>query len=180
MESSSSTYTLNFTPLVKANITFKGDFRADIGYNKTIKIDHQGDAELDYENTSIVRNYQDNMTLNVSYNYNKGISIPVPFLKKVKVLNMKNEISFSLQGKYGLNKKIVKNKGDLEFGSPKDHRINWEVEPRVKYRFSKNIDGSLFFKYGQRIDMNQQNMDGENKFDDYKDFGITVTIRISG
>jgi hypothetical protein len=180
MESSSSTYTLNFTPLVKANITFKGDFRADIGYNKTIKIDHQGDAELDYENTSIVRNYQDNMTLNVSYNYNKGISIPVPFLKKIKVLNMKNEISFSLQGKYGLNKKIVKNKGDLEFGAPKDHRINWEVEPRVKYRFSKNIDGSLFFKYGQRIDMNQQNMDGENKFDDYKDFGITVTIRISG
>ena len=180
MESTASTYTLNFTPLIKASFTFEGDLRADVGYNKTIKIDHQGDATLDYLNTSIIQNYQDNMTLNISYEYNKGLSIPVPFLKKIKVINMDNEMTFSLQGKYGLNKKIVKNKGDLEFGVPKDFRINWEIEPQISYRFSKNIDGRLFFKYGQRIDMTQQDMEGENKFDDYKDFGITVTIRIRG
>ncbi|MEA2076821.1 MAG: cell surface protein SprA [Candidatus Marinimicrobia bacterium] len=180
MKSTSSTYTLNFTPLIKASFVFKGNLRADVGYNKTIKIDHQGDAKIDYLNTSIIKNYQDNMTLNVSYEYNKGISIPVPFLKKIQVINMENEITFSLQGKYGLNKKVVKNKNDIDFGAPKDFRINWELEPQVSYRFSKNIDGRLFFKYGQRIDMNQQDMEGENKFDDYKDFGITVTIRISG
>jgi cell surface protein SprA len=180
MEASSSTYTLNFTPLIKAGFVFKGNLRADIGYNKTIKIDHQGDVDLDYVNTSIVRNNQDNLTLNVSFEYNKGLSIPVPFLKKVKVINLDNEMTFSLQGKYGLNKQVVKKIGEEEFGTPKDFRINWEVEPQVSYRFSKNIDGRLFFKYGQRVDMTQQGLEGENKFDDYIDFGVTVTIRISG
>ena len=117
----------------------------------------------------------------MTYNYNKGLSIPVPFLKKVQVINMKNEISFSLQGKYGMNKKIVKSIGNMEFSEPQSHRLNWEIEPQVTYRFSKNIDGRLFFKYGQRWDMkNTENIDGEKRFDDYKDFGITVTIRISG
>ena len=181
MKSSSSTYTLNFTPLIRADFTFKGNLKANVGYNKTIKIDHQGDTEIDYLNTSIVRSYQDNITLSMTYNYNKGISIPVPFLKKVQVINMKNEISFSLQGKYGMNKKIVKSKGSMEFAEPQSHRMNWEIEPQITYRFSKNIDGRLFFKYGQRWDMNnQETLDGDKRFDDYKDFGITVTIRISG
>ena len=174
-----STYSLNFTPLIKAGFTFEGNLRLDIGYNKTIKIDNQGDVDLDYLNTSITKTFQDNMTLNVSYEYNKGLSIPVPFLKKVQVINMKNEITFSLQGKYGLDKKIVKLKSNEEFGDPENFRINWEIEPQVTYRFSKNIDGRFFFKYGQRIDKTQV-LDGVNKMDDYKDFGVTVTIRISG
>ena len=118
MESSSSTYTLNFSPLIRADFTFAGNLKANIGFNKTIKIDHQGDTEIDYLNTNIIKNFQDNITLSVQYNYNKGISIPVPFLKKIKVINMKNEISFSLQGKYGMNKKIVKSKGDMNFADP--------------------------------------------------------------
>ncbi|MCF7832821.1 MAG: cell surface protein SprA [Candidatus Marinimicrobia bacterium] len=174
-----STYTLNFTPLIKASFTFAGNLRADIGYNKTIKIDNQGDVDRDYLNTSVSKTYQDNMTFNLSYEYNKGITIPVPFLKKIKVINMKNEITFSLQGKYGMDKTVVKLKGNQEFGDPKNFRINWEVEPQISYRFSKNIDGRFFFKYGQRIDKTQE-LDGENKSDDYKDFGVTVTIRISG
>ena len=113
----------------------------------------RGDTEIDYLNTNIIKNFQDNITLSVQYNYNKGISIPVPFLKKIKVINMKNEISFSLQGKYGMNKKIVKSKGDMNFADPQEYRINWELEPQVTYRFSKNIDGRLFFKYGQRHDL---------------------------
>lgn len=117
----------------------------------------------------------------MTYNYNKGLTIPVPFLKKVKVINMKNEISFSLQGKYGMNKKVVKAVGSMEFGDPKEHRINWELEPQITYRFSKNIDGRLFFKYGERHNLRDlYNLDGSRKFDDYKDFGLTVTIRISG
>jgi len=174
-----STYTLNFTPLIKAGFTFNGNLRINVGYNKMIKIDNQGDVEIDYLNTSVTKTFQDNMTLNLSYEYNKGLSIPVPFLKKIQVINMKNEITFSLQGKYGLDKKVVKLKGSQNFGDPQNFRINWEVEPKVQYRFSKNIDGTFFFKYGQRIDKTQE-LDGENKTDDYKDFGVTVTIRISG
>jgi cell surface protein SprA len=181
MESTSSTYNLNFTPLIKAGFIFTGNLRADFAYNKTIKIDHSGDVELDYFNTGIVRTYQDNITFNMSYEYNKGLSIPVPFLKNVQVLNLNNEITFSLQGKYGLNKVIVKQKASEVFDSPRDYMITWEVEPQVSYRFSKNIDGRFFFKYGQRIDMKQSGaIEGENKYDDYKDFGVTVTIRISG
>ncbi|RKY54518.1 MAG: cell surface protein SprA, partial [Candidatus Neomarinimicrobiota bacterium] len=64
-----STYTLNFTPLIKAGFTFDSNFRIDVGYNKTMKIDNQGDVELDYLNTSVTKTFQDNMTLNVSYEY---------------------------------------------------------------------------------------------------------------
>ncbi|MBN2780779.1 MAG: hypothetical protein JXR21_02310, partial [Candidatus Marinimicrobia bacterium] len=175
----SSTYSLNFSPLIKAGFSFAGNLRTDIGYNKTIKIDNQGDVTRDYQNASVTTTYQDNMTFNLSYSYNKGLSIPVPFLKKIDVINMKNEITFSLQGKYGLDKKVVKSSGSMSFGDPKSFRVNWEIEPQVTYRFSKNIDGRFFFKYGQRIDRTQE-LDGENKSDDYKDFGVTVTIRISG
>jgi len=174
-----STYTLNFTPLIKADFAFNGNLRIGVGYNKTIKIDNQGDVEVDYLNTSVTRTHKDNMTFNLSYEYNKGLSIPVPFLKKIQVINMKNEITFSLQGKYGLDKKVVKLKGNQNFGDPENFRINWEVEPQVSYRFSKNIDGRFFFKYGQRIDKTKS-LDSENNTDDYKDFGVTVTIRISG
>jgi hypothetical protein len=179
MREETSTYTLSFNPLIKASFRFEGNLSIDIGYNKMIKTDNRGDVTLDFLNSSITRTYQDNMNFNLSYSYNKGLSIPVPFIKKIGVINMKNEISFSLQGKYGMDKKIVKNNGDLYFGDPNNYRVNWEIEPQLSYRFSKNIDGRLFFKYGQRIDLTQE-LDGENKKDDYKDFGVTVTILISG
>lgn len=175
----SSTYTLSFSPLIRAGFVFAGNMRMDFGYNKTIKTDNRGDVVQDYQNASITRTFQDNMTFNLSYSYNKGLTIPVPFIKKIGVIDMKNEITFSLQGKYGLDKKIVKTSGDMSFGDPKNFRVNWEVEPQLSYRFSRNIDGRLFFKYGQRIDMTQE-LDGANKTDDYIDFGVTVTIRISG
>ncbi|MCK4813227.1 MAG: hypothetical protein KAT14_04740, partial [Candidatus Marinimicrobia bacterium] len=146
---------------------------------RSIKIDNRGDVTFDYQNASVTKTYKENMTFNLSYSYNKGISIPVPFLKKIKVINMKNEITFSLQGKYGSDKKVVKSSGNPDFGDPKNFRINWEIEPQISYRFSKNIDGRFFFKYGQRIDKTQ-GLDGENKTDNYKDFGVTVSIRISG
>ncbi|MFO7841656.1 MAG: cell surface protein SprA [Fidelibacterota bacterium] len=175
----SSTYTLSFSPLIKAGFSFSGNLRTDIGYNRTIKTDNRGDVLLNYSNASITKTFQDNMTLNLSYSYNKGITIPVPFVKNIDVINMKNEITFSLQGKYGVDKKIVKSSGAAEFGDPKNFRVNWEIEPQLSYRFSKNIDGRFFFKYGQRIDKTQI-LDGEHKKDDYKDFGVTVTIRIQG
>jgi len=179
LKEESSTYTLSFNPLIKASFAFEGNLSVDIGYNRMIKTDNQGDVTLDFVNASVTRTYQENMNFNLSYSYNKGLSIPVPFIKKIGVINMKNEITFSLHGKYGMDKKIVKHNGDLYFGDPNNYRVNWEVEPILTYRFSKNIDGRLFFKYGQRIDLTQE-LDGENKKDDYKDFGITVTIRISG
>ncbi len=175
----SSTYSLNFSPLLKAGFVFAGNLRTDIGYNRSIKIDNRGDVILDYQNASITKTYKENMTFNLSYSYNKGISIPVPFLKKIKVINMKNEITFSLQGKYGSDKKVVKSSGNPDFGDPNNFRVNWEIEPQISYRFSKNIDGRFFFKYGQRIDKTKE-LDSENKTDDYKDFGVTVSIRISG
>ena len=175
----SSTYTLSFSPLIKAGFSFAGNLRTDIGYNKTLKIDNQGDVNLNYNNASVTKTYQDNMTLNLSYSYNKGLTIPVPFLKKIDVINMKNEITFSLQGKYGMDRKVVKSSGNVEFGDPKNFRVNWEIEPQLSYRFSRNIDGRFFFKYGQRIDRTQV-LDGKFKKDDYKDFGVTVTIRIRG
>ncbi|MCK5816864.1 MAG: hypothetical protein KAH15_02560, partial [Candidatus Marinimicrobia bacterium] len=48
-----STYTLNFTPLIKADFSFNGNLRIGVGYNKMIKIDNQGDVEVDYLNTSV-------------------------------------------------------------------------------------------------------------------------------
>lgn len=177
---SSASYNLNFSPLIKVGMTFKNDMTANFAFNKSISYSHRGDVEQDFLNTGITKNNQDNITFGFSFNYNKGISIPVPFLKKIKVLNLDNDISFQLQGKYGFSKKMVKDISKLEYSDPIDHRINWEIEPRLKYTFSKNIDGQLFFKYGQRVNLNQQTEDGSNAKDDYKDFGLTVTIRIRG
>jgi hypothetical protein len=78
-----------------------------------------------------------------------------------------------------MDRKVVKSSGNTEFGDPKNFRVNWEIEPQLSYRFSRNIDGRFFFKYGQRIDRTQV-LDGKFKKDDYKDFGVTVTIRIRG
>ncbi len=180
MEVASASYTLNFSPLIKVGFTFKNKMTANFSFNKSIKYDHRGDSELDYLNTSITKNNQDNITFNMSYSYNKGISIPTPFLKNMEVLNLDNDMTFTLQGKYGFSKKVIKEFNSMEFSSPKDHRINWEIEPKLRYSFSKNIDGTLFFKYGQRINLNQQTEDGDTALDDYKDFGLTVTIKIRG
>jgi cell surface protein SprA len=175
----SSTYTISFNPLIRAGFVFTGNLRMDIGFNKTMRTENRGDVEYDFINSSITRTFQDNMTLSVSYSYNKGLNIPVPFLKNIETLQLQNELTFSLQGRYGLDKRIVKPSGHMTFGEPTNFRVNWEIEPQVSYRFSRNIDGRLFFKYGQRIDRTQE-VDGKNKMDDYKDFGVTVTIRISG
>lgn len=177
---SSASYNLNFSPLIKVGMTFKNNMTANFAFNKSITYSHRGDVEQDFSNTGITKNNQDNITFNLSFNYNKGISIPVPFLKNVDVLNLDNDISFQLQGKYGFSKKMVKEISKLEYSDPIDHRINWEIEPILKYTFSNNITGQLFFKYGQRINLNQQTEEGDNAKDDYKDFGLTVTIRIRG
>jgi hypothetical protein len=180
MEVSSASYTLNFSPLIKVGMTFKNNMTANFAFNKTISYSHQGDVDQDYLNSSVTKNNQDNITFGLSYSYNKGITIPVPFLKKVEVLNLENDISFQLQGKYGFSKKMVKEISKLEYSDPIDHRINWEIEPKLKYSFSKNIDAQLFFKYGQRVNLNQQTEEGDNATDDYKDFGLTVIIKIRG
>lgn len=180
MKVSSASYTLNFSPLIKVGMTFKNNMTANFAFNKTISYTHQGDVEQDFINTVVTKNNQDNITFGLSYSYNKGITIPVPFLKNIEVLNLDNDINFQLQGKYGFSKKMVKEISKLEYSDPIDHRINWEIEPKLKYSFSKNIDAQLFFTYGQRVNLNQQTEEGDNATDDYKDFGLTVIIKIRG
>jgi len=174
-----SNYSLNFSPLVKARIKFKGNLSTDIGYNKTIKTDNEGDVINNFTNTSVTRTFSDDITMSLSYSYNKGIIIPVPFLK-VKKLNLDNNITFSMSGKYGKSKKEVKQIGSTEFNDPRINKTNWEISPQLSYKFSKNIEGQLFFKYGQQVDKTQMGEDGKFKTSDYKDFGLTVKIRISG
>ncbi len=155
-----SKYSQNFSPLIQLNMTFKGDIRSNLGFSRNLSIDNgSGDTR---------QSISENANLSISYSYSGGMNIPIPFMKD---LNVTNNITFTVNGSYG---KSYQNKY-TEVGNDENFnkRNNWKLKTDLNYQFTKNINGSAFFTYGEsKLDTGPDRIS--------RDYGLKVNIRISG
>lgn len=155
-----SQYSQNFSPLIQLNMSFIGDIRSNIGISRSLSINNgSGDTR---------QSISENANLSISYSYSGGMNIPIPFMKD---LNVTNNITFTVNGSYG---KSYQNKytaagNDENFNK----RNNWKIKTDLNYQFTKNINGSAFFTYGEsKLDIGPDRIS--------RDYGLKVNIRISG
>ncbi len=156
----SSSYSQNFSPLIQLNMSFVGNIKSNIGYSKNLSIDNKsGDTR---------HNISENANLSISYSYSGGMNIPLPFMDN---LNVKNNITFTVNGSYGnsYQNKYTSLGNDEGFNKSK----NWKVKSDLNYQFTQNVNGSAFFIYGEsKLDKGSDRIS--------RDFGLKVNIKISG
>jgi hypothetical protein len=81
-------------------------------------------------------------------------------------------MNFSLSENETMQSKAVANSEKIEYTTT-SKTSNWNLTPRINYSVSKNVTGSLFFKYS----VSSSKQRGKNVT---RDGGITVNIAIRG
>jgi hypothetical protein len=138
-------------------------------FAQNISIDH-GHSSKYTENLSLNLNKEFKPT-NQTFgnNWQAGFKIPLP-VWPFKGKTFKNEINFNLTFDSSNNQTFQRQFGQDKF-EEKQNNSNWKIRPSATYRFSKRIQGSLFYERGTQ----------ENKITGkytYNEFGITVNIAI--
>jgi hypothetical protein len=164
-----ASYRYNFQPLVGINLSFKNNLSGNIRMN-------QGKS-ITYSPTSGGAGSSINLTrsINGSINYTKkgGLKIPLPFFGDKQLQNnIKFTMNFSLSENETMQSKAVANSEKIEYTTT-SKTSNWNLTPRINYSVSKNVTGSLFFKYS----VSSSKQRGKNVT---RDGGITVNIAIRG
>ncbi len=160
-EVKSFTYSMNFMPLIGLGAKFNNGISSELRYSLSHDIVNQ--------NTDTRKTLSENGTFTITYSKKGGLHIPIPFLED---LNMQNTIDFSMNANYSTRSVYLRK---IESGSfvNTDWNKSWKLRPVVNYQFSKNINGSVFYEYGETsTPLNPKRIN--------RDFGLSAKIRISG
>jgi len=156
------TFGNNWQPLVRVNIKTKWG----IGGNFSLS----NSENYNYSTTGGAgKTLTDQFSISLNYATSTGFSIPIP-VWPFKGKTFQNEINFNLTFDSSNNQSFQKQFGEDKF-IEKQKNSNWKLRPSATYRFSKRIQGSLFYERGTT----------ENKITGtytYNEFGITVNIAI--
>ena len=151
-----------FKPLVRVNIKTKwgvgGNF--SMSSSENYNFSSAGGAS---------KTATDQFSISMNYAKTAGFKIPLP-IWPFKGKTFKNEINFNLTFDSSNNQTFQRQFGQDKF-EEKQNNSNWKIRPSATYRFSKRIQGSLFYERGTQ----------ENKITGkytYNEFGITVNIAI--
>ena len=114
-------------------------------------------------------------SINASLNYTKkgGMKLPLPFFDDKQ---LENNIKFSMNFALSENETLQRKGGDEDGGgefTTTNKTSNWNITPRINYSVSRNVTGSIFFKYS----VSSSKRRGDNTT---MDGGITVNIAIRG
>jgi len=160
-DTTSHSFSQNFSPLVGISIIFKNDIDTKFRFNRTVDIiNEQIDTRRTLNNSG---------TFTIGWSKRGGMTIPIPFYKKV---NMENNINLSLNMTYSKRDVYLRRLVEGKFNHT-EWNTNWKIQPELSYQFSRNITGSTFFMYGETsTPINPKKVS--------RDFGLKVNILIRG
>jgi len=158
----SQTFGNNWQPLVRVNIKTKwgigGNF--SMSNSENYSFSSAGGAS---------KTATDQFSISMNYAKSTGFKIPIP-VWPFKGKTFKNEINFNMTFDSSNNQTYQRQFNAKKF-IEKQNNSNWKLRPSATYRFSKRIQGSLFYERGTQ----------KNKITGtytYNEFGITVNIAI--
>ncbi|MBD3225068.1 MAG: cell surface protein SprA [Caldithrix sp.] len=158
----SQTFSNNWQPLVGINLRTKWGISANMRMSSNTSYSFSGTAGASKTETS-------SMTLSLSYSKTTGFKIPIP-VWPFKGKTFKNEINFNMTFDASENRTFQKQYEQKDF-EEKQKTSSWKLRPSATYRFSKRVQGSLFYEMGA----NENKISGKYS---YHEFGVTVNIAI--
>jgi len=158
----SQSFTDNWQPLFGINIRTKWGVNGNIRVTNSTSYQFSSGGGASKTNT-------DAFTISVTYAKTAGFKIPIP-VWPFKNKTFQNEINFNLAFDASNNQTFQKQFGQAKF-EEKMKNSAWKLRPSATYRFSKRVQGSLF--YERRSTQNK--ISGKYS---YNEFGINVNIAI--
>lgn len=157
------TFTTNFRPLGKLDLTFKNGFTGNIQINRSRTV-------TQYFTTG-GENLTESADISITANYSKrsGFRLPIwPFNKA----ELKNSIDFSITFAASTSSRQNKAPGKTEF-EEQDSTKRWSFSPRLTYSFSNQVRGGAFLEIGKT----DSKRVGKTSI---QEFGLDINIAISG
>ncbi|MCB2212628.1 cell surface protein SprA [bacterium] len=159
----SRAFSRQFSPLAGFNITWMHSISTTARYNWSQRYN------VTASNNTKTRNTEQSITLSVNYTRKTGFRIPIP-VWPFKNKRFDNETTFALSFDRTASRNETQREGSgFEMT---DERLSWSLGPNVNYRFSRNVSGSIRYKYGVT-----ETVTNTTK---YQEFGINVQINIRG
>lgn len=163
-------FTTNFRPLGKLDLSFKNGFSGNIQLNRSRTFDRT------FTGGSVGLSRKTNEDLSITANYSKrsGFRIPIwPFNKA----ELKNSIdfTFTFSASKVLSEKTSVASGDVDESDLEefDRTTRWLFSPRLTYSFSNQVRGGAFIEFGKTV----SKLSGATSF---QEFGIDINISIRG
>lgn len=154
----------DLNPLIRANVSWKGDIDSQIGFTTTSTFTNQ------QAQGSRTRGTDNRLTASVSYTIHTGFRVPLLIMRPI---HLQNQTTFSLSVDYG-KQKTEQAQGQTNVFAPSLATSSWSVQPRMTYSFSNTVQGQGYIQFQQtKNDINQ------NKSRVFE-FGIQVNIAIRG
>ena len=158
----SSTYKMNFSPLLGINTTTKNNIKFSLSgsFSQTIKESYGGGMDKDNSFSS---------NSSIKYTKKGGLEIPLFFFRD---LDLDNDVTFNLSSSYNYTWKEVLLSGGTEF-TVNDERVDFSVKPDIKYKFSNFVDFSINYTYTGNYSL-------QNKWRFERGGGFAVIIKLRG
>jgi cell surface protein SprA len=157
-------YTRNWNPLLRANVSWKGDIDSQIGFTSSSTYSNQ------LLQSTRSRSTDNRLTASVSYTIHTGFKLPLLIMRSVR---LQNQTTFSLNVDYGKQTQDATQTGSDDY-APRAATSSWSVQPRMTYSFSNTVQGQGYVQFQQtKNDINQSK---SRVFE----FGIQVNIAIRG
>ncbi len=158
----SQSFSNNWQPLIGMNIRTKWGVTANLRMTENTSYSFSGSAGASKTESS-------NFTFSLSYSKTSGFKIPIP-VWPFRGKTFKNEINFNLTFDASENRTFQKQFDQKSF-EERQKNSSWKLRPSATYRFSKRVQGSMFYEMGA----NENKISGKYS---YKEFGINVNIAI--
>jgi hypothetical protein len=155
-------YTRQWNPLVGINITWKGGVDSQIRYNRSNTFDDQ------VQISAKKRSSDQQVSLTVGYSIRTGFSVPLIFIKKLRLTNQTN---ISLSFDYRSAKAEYTPSGAFTVQS---ETSSWNLTPRLTYTFSNAVDGQIYTQISTNNDKIPPRK--SRSFE----FGVQVNVAIRG
>ncbi len=153
-----------FSPLAGFNITWNH------GISTTARYTWSQNYNETPSNSTRTRKTSKGITLSASYTRKTGFRIPIP-VWPFKNKRFDNETTFSLNFDQTQSDNETQREGS-DFEQVQGKNMSWSIGPSVNYRFSRNVNGSIRYKYGVT--------ERDHNTTKFQEFGINVQITIRG
>jgi cell surface protein SprA len=163
-QTQSKSYSRQYSPLVGFNITW------NFGISTTARYNWNQTYNETTSSGTTTRNTDNGITLSASYTRKSGFRIPIP-IWPFKNQRFENEATFSLSYDRNETQNETKREGS-GYEQVQGKNLSWSIGPSVSYRFSRNVNGSIRYKYGAT--------ERDHNTTKYQEFGINIAITIRG
>ena len=142
---SHKTETNDFAPLISVSIAWKNNVQTKFDHTRKYSRDENTGAASPIFRTTSEKSY----SFNASYSFSAPQGIKLPLIKTIRFENtLTTSLTFTLTRTTSKNGSLLGGKARI------DNDIKeWNLTPKLTYRFSRNLDGALEGKFTNRKNM---------------------------